>query len=512
MDTIQPTIPAQSSASSRRWWVLAIVGIAQLMIVLDTTIVNIALPSAQHALGFANSDREWIVTAYGLAFGSFLLLGGRLGDMFGRKWTFIGGLAGFAVASAAGGAAPDFAVLASARAVQGLFAALLAPSALSLLATTFTDARQRGKAFAVFGAIAGGGGAVGLLLGGVLTSYVSWRWCLYVNLIFAAVAGIGGLILLSNPARDGRPKIDVPGVVLASTGLFAIVFGFSRAQTDSWGSPVTLVWLALGVLLLAAFVQVQRRVAHPLLPLRVMLDRNRGGAYLAVLLTFLSVFALFFFLTYYLQGVLGYSPARTGLAFLPAPLALVISSAIANARLLPHFGPRPLIVPGLLLGAVSMALLSRLGVHSSYAADVLPALVISGIGFGAVVPPALNTATQGVEFRDAGVASGMVNTMQLVGGSIGTALLTAIAAQATIRYVTAHAGPGQANVAAMAVAHGYSVGYTVAAAIFLGAALITGLLLRKHAPQAGNPMVAPVPETPVAAGPTARPVSAIPRG
>jgi MFS family permease len=201
-----------------------------------------------------------------------------------------------------------------------------------------------------------------------------------------------------------------------------------------------------------------------------------------VLLTFLSVFALFFFLTYYLQGALGYSPARTGLAFLPLPLALVISSAIANARLLPRFGPRPLIVPGLFLGAVSMALLSRLGVHSGYAADVLPALVISGIGFGAVVPPALDTATQGVEFRDAGVASGMVNTMQLVGGSIGTALLTAIAAQAAARYVTAHAGPGQANVAAMAVAHGYSVGYTVAAAIFLGAALITGLLLRKHAP------------------------------
>src|SRR5258708_3456265 len=219
MDTIQPTIPAQSSASSRRWWVLVIVGIAQLMIVLDTTIVNVAFPSAQHALGFANSDREWIVTAYALAFGSFLLLGGRLGDIFGRKWTFIGGLAGFAVASAAGGAALNFAVLASARAVQGLFAALLAPSALSLLATTFTDARQRGKAFAVFAAIAGGGGAVGLLLGGVLTSYVSWRWWLGVNLLFAPVAGVRGFNLLLHPSPVRPPEIHAPRDALAVAGL-----------------------------------------------------------------------------------------------------------------------------------------------------------------------------------------------------------------------------------------------------------------------------------------------------
>ena len=240
---------ATSPADPRRWWVLAIIGIAQLMLVLDSTIVNIALPSAQRALHFADSDRVWIVTAYALAFGSFLLLGGRLGDMFGRKRTFIGGLAGFALASAAGGAAPDFAVLVSARAVQGLFAALLAPSTLTLLATTFTDAKERGRAFAVYGAVAGGGGSVGLLLGGALTSYASWRWCLYVNLIFAAVAAAGGLLLLSNPPRQSRPVIDVPGVVLASAGLFALVFGFSRAQTDSWGSSVTLAWLAAGVAL-----------------------------------------------------------------------------------------------------------------------------------------------------------------------------------------------------------------------------------------------------------------------
>ena len=483
----EPPIAPTSPGDTRRWWVLAIIGIAQLMLVLDSTIVNIALPSAQRALHFADGDRVWIVTAYALTFGSFLLLGGRLGDIFGRKWTFIGGLAGFAVASAAGGAAPDFAVLVSARAVQGLFAALLAPSALTLLATTFTDAKERGRAFAVYGAVAGGGGSVGLLLGGVLTSYASWRWCLYVNLIFAAVAAAGGLLLLSNPPRQGRPVIDVPGVVLASAGLFALVFGFSRAQTDSWGSAVTLAWLAVGVALLAAFVQVQRLVAHPLLPLRVVLDRNRAGAYAAIGLTFIAVFALFFFLTFYLQGVRGDSPVKTGAAFLPLPLALVVSSGISTVRLFPRFGPRRLIVPGLLVAAVGMVMLSRLGVDSGYAAHVLPALVITGVGFGAIVPPALSTATEGVEFRDAGVAAGTANTMQQVGGSIGTALLTAIAAQATARSLGGHPTRSvDASTVALAVTHGYSVGFQVAAGIFLGAAVICALLLRPRADQRGS--------------------------
>jgi predicted MFS family arabinose efflux permease len=391
------------------------------------------------------------------------------------------------VASAAGGAAPDFAVLVSARAVQGLFAALLAPSTLTLLATTFTDAKERGRAFAVYGAVAGGGGSVGLLLGGVLTSYASWRWCLYVNLIFAAVAAAGGLLLLANPPRQGRPVIDVPGVVLASAGLFALVFGFSRAQTDSWGSSVTLAWLAIGVALLAAFVQVQRLVAHPLLPLRVVLDRNRAGAYAAIGLTFIAVFALFFFLTFYLQGVRGDSPVKTGVAFLPLPLALVVSSGISTVRLFPRLGPRRLIVPGLLVAAVGMVLLSRIGVDSGYAAHVLPALVITGVGFGAIVPPALSTATQGVEFRDAGVAAGTANTMQQVGGSIGTALLTAIAAQATARSLGGHPTRGaDASTVALAVTHGYSVGFQVAAGIFLGAAVICALLLRPRADQRGS--------------------------
>jgi EmrB/QacA subfamily drug resistance transporter len=482
--TQTPVAPSQEQLHYvHRWWVLAVVGTAQLMIVLDATIVNIALPSAQKDLGFANTDRQWIITAYALAFGSLLLLGGKLGDLFGRKWTFLAGLVGFALASAAGGAASDFAVLVSARALQGVFAALLAPSALSLLSTTFTDLRERAKAFAVFGAVAGGGGAIGLLLGGVLTSYLSWRWCLYVNLVFAAAALVGGWIFLINPQRGERPRLDLLGTVLASGGLFAIVFGFSRAQTYSWGSPSTWVPLAIGVVFLVLFVITERIVAHPLLPLRIVTDRNRGGAYVAVGLTFLAGFSIFLFLTYFLQQVLGFSPVKTGVAFLPLPLSLVVSSAIANVRLLPRFGSRRLIVAGLLMGAIGMALLTELSPESSYWFRVLPSLIIIGLGFGLIVPPALNTATQGVEFKDAGVASAMVNTMQQVGGSLGVALLSAFAAQSTAHYLTAHQGNPGAVTQRIAATNGFTLAFAISAGIFLGAAVLCGALIRKHPSQ-----------------------------
>jgi EmrB/QacA subfamily drug resistance transporter len=485
---------------ARRWWVLAVVGLAQLMIVLDSTIVNIALPSAQIDLGFPNSDRQWIVTAYALAFGSLLLLGGKLGDIFGRKWTFIGGLIGFAVASAIGGAAPSFAVLAGARALQGVFAALLAPSALSLLTTSFTEPKERGKAFAVFGAIAGGGGATGLLLGGVLTSYLSWRWCLYVNLFFAAFAVVGGLLLLTNPPRGEKPRLDFPGTVLASAGLFAIVFGLSRAQLESWASPQTWVPLTIGLFLLTAFVLVERIVPNPLLPLRIVLDRNRGGAYIAVGLTFIAAFGLFLFLTYFLQQIRGFSPVMTGLAFLPLPTCLVLGSAVANIILLPRYGSRRLIVCGLLMGAVGMGLLTRLGPTSGYGLSVLPSLIILGIGFGFVVPPALNSATSGVDFKDAGVASAMVNTMQQVGGSIGFALLSAFAAQATRHYLIAHAHETpHAQVVKMAATQGYTFAFGISAVIFVFAAVICGALIRKHPPRPATvaATTAPIPQNTV---------------
>jgi EmrB/QacA subfamily drug resistance transporter len=463
---------------ARRWWILAILGLAQLMVVLDTTIVNIALPSAQHALGFSDDARQWIVTGYALAFGSLLLLGGRIGDLFGRKRTLIAGLLGFAVVSAVGGLAPSFGVLVAARALQGAFGALLAPSALGLLTTTFTDPAERGKAFGIYGAIAGGGGALGLLLGGILTEYLTWRWSLYVNLVFAIPAVIGAVVLLGNEARTARAAIDLPGTLTASGGVFALVFGFSKAETLGWSNAVTIGFLAAGVVLLAAFVAIERRVARPLLPLRVVADRNRGGAYLAAGLASIGMFGVFLFLTYYLQQTLGFSPVQTGFAFLPMVGAVMIAATSSTAKLLPRVGPRPLIPTGMALSALGMVLLTGIGVDSSYASGVLPALLVMGVGFGLIMAPAMNTATLGVEPGDAGVASAMVNTAQQVGGSIGTALLSSIAASAATSFVASGGAP------ALAAVHSYTTAFGWAAGIFAASALITGLLLRSGAPAA----------------------------
>src|SRR6202046_2609711 len=314
------------AASDHRWLILVIVAVAQLMVVLDATVVNIALPSAQHALGFPNSDRQWVVTAYALAFGSLLLLGGRLGDMFSRKRVFITGLAGFALSSALGGAAQSFGMLVTARTLQGAFGAILAPAALGTLISTFRDARERRRAFGVFGSVAGGGGAVGLILGGLLTEYFSWRWTLYVNLFFAAIA-IAGAVVYMRSARPGtRPKMDWAGTVLASAGLFLIVFGFSHAEIAGWTATLTIGSLVAGVILLVLFVLAERRVSHPLLPLRVIMDRARGGSYISVGLTGIAVIGVFLFLTYYLQQVKGYSPVTSGLAFLPMIACILLAS------------------------------------------------------------------------------------------------------------------------------------------------------------------------------------------
>jgi EmrB/QacA subfamily drug resistance transporter len=470
-----------SANHARRWWILAILGVAQLMVVLDATIVNIALPSAQDALGFSDDARQWIVTAYSLAFGALLLIGGRIADLFGRKRTLIAGLLGFAAASAIGGAAESFGVLVAARAAQGAFGALLAPAALSLLTTTFTDPRERGKAFGIYGAIAGGGGAVGLLLGGVLTEHLSWRWTLYVNLLFAIPAALGAFALLARHARTERPHIDVPGTLTATGGLFALVYGFAQAETHGWGSATTIGFLTGGVALLAAFIAIERRAAHPLLPLRVLLDRNRGGSYLAIGIAGAGMFGVFLFLTYFLQQTLGYSPIQTGFAFLPMLGAVMLTATMSTAALLPRIGPRPLVTLGMALAAGGMVLLAQLGVDSTYAAHVLPGLLVSGVGIGLVMAPAMNTGTLGVDESDAGVASATVNTMQQIGGSLGTALLSTLSASAASAYLAGK--PSTAAAAAEAAVHGYTTAFWWATGIFLAGALVAGLLLRSGAPQ-----------------------------
>jgi EmrB/QacA subfamily drug resistance transporter len=476
---------SQPSSYERRWLILAVIATAQLMIVLDLTIVNIALPSAQQDLGFSIDDRQWIVTSYALAFGSLLLLGGKLGDLFGRKWAFIGGLFGFAGASAVGGAAGSFGVLVAARTTQGVFGALLAPSALALLAVTFSDEEERGKAFGIFGAVAGGGSAVGLLLGGMLTEWLNWRWCLYVNLLIAVPTALAALRLIENVGQLERPRLDLPGTALSSAGLFALVYGFSNSETHSWGHPVTVVSLTLAAGLLTAFVVVESRVKYPLLPLRVITDRVRGGSFVALGISGTALFAVFLFLTYYLQLTKGFSPIQTGLAYIPMTVGIVVSATLANNVLLAKVGPRPLLVVGMTLGALSMVWFAQLDTTSSYAGHVLPGLVVLGIGMGNIFAPGLSSATYGVDPADAGVASALVNTMQQVGGSVGTALLSSIFASAVTSF--AKGKPATPQVARDAAMHGYTVAFWVAAGVFAFGAVVVGSLMHSIKIEAAVP-------------------------
>jgi EmrB/QacA subfamily drug resistance transporter len=476
--TAEATVRSSADdVSARRWLILGVVCLGQLMVVLDATVVNIALPVAQHDLGFSNADRQWVVTAYSLAFGGLLLLGGRLADLVGRKRMLIIGMIGFAAASALGGASQNLAMLLAARAIQGAFGAMLAPAALSTLTVTFTNPAERGKAFGIFGAIAGAGGAIGLLLGGVLTEYLSWRWCLYVNVVFSLVAVTAAVRLLRRDKRDTNVHLDPLGTVLVVVGLVCVVYGLSEANTKGWDAALTIGLLVAGVVLLAGFVLAELRVPHPLLPLRIVLDRFRGGAYLAVGLSAIGMFAIFLFLTYYLEEILRYSPVVTGVAFLPMIAALVASSTSSSTLLMPRLGPRILVPTGLIIAAGGLVILAaELNLTTSYAATILPALVIMGLGLGLVFSSAINTATYGTDAADAGVASAMVNTCQQIGGSIGTALLNTIAADVLTSYLVIH-GHSLAAQASGAV-HSYTVAFWVAAAIFAAAAVICGLILR----------------------------------
>jgi EmrB/QacA subfamily drug resistance transporter len=462
----------------RRWLILAVIGVAQLMVVLDVTIVNIALPSAQQDLGFSDDDRQWVITAYALAFGGLLLLGGRIADLFSRKWTFVVGLLGFAGASALGGAAQSFELLVAARALQGVFGALLAPAALSLLTTTFVDPAERAKAFGVYAGIAGAGGAIGLLLGGALTDLLDWRWCLYVSILAAVPAAIAGTRLLRHVPVAARPRLDVRGAATASAGLVALVLGLSRSESDGWGHPLTLGLLGGSAVLLLAFVALQHRTAQPLLPLRVVADRDRGASFLAFGTAGAGLFAMYLFLTFYLQETKDLSAMQTGLAFLPLSFSVAPTVAIISTRVLPRTGPRPLVPTGLLTAAAGMVLLTRIGVDTGYATHVLPSLVLIGVGFGMAMAPAFAVASA-VDPQDSGVASGMVVTAQQVGGSIGTALLTTLAASTATDYVAAN-GTGQAIVREAAI-EGYTTAFWWAAAIFAAGALVCRALLRPGA-------------------------------
>ncbi len=478
VDTLVAPGDSAHALSRAHMWILVVIGCAQLMVVLDTTIMIIALPSAQHALGFSNAQRQWVVTAYTLGFGGLLLLGGRIADMIGPKRTLMIGVLGFAIASAVGGASQDTLMLIGARALQGMFGALLAPSVLSLLTTTFTDPRERGRAFGIYASIAIGGAAFGLILGGLLTQYLDWRWCLYVNLPIAAVVAFGAFTLLPKHAGHLRVRLDIPGVILGCGGLVALVFGLGEAGADGWSSQAVIGPLIASAVLLGLFLVVQTKVPNPLLPLRIPASRNRGGAFLTIIFAVLGMYGTFLFLTYLLQTVDHYSPLKTGVAFLPLMAVNGLAATQLASRLMAFLPTRVLVVPGLLLAAVGVALLTQLTPGASYVGHVLPTELLLGLGLGLALVPCISTATNNADPGDVGVTSATTNTSQQIGASVGTALLNTIAATASASYLASHVH--SASVVGQATVHGFAVASAWATGSMVMGAVAGGILINAN--------------------------------
>ena len=477
----RPTGPGISLSGDdpKRFRALAVIAVAQLMVVLDASVVIIALPSAQRALHISTANRQWMLTAYTLAFAGLLLLGGRIADYFGRKRMFVVSLVGFAGASALGGLAQNAAMLFGARALQGAFAAVMAPAALSLLTVAFTEPKERARAFGVYGAIAGGGAAIGLILGGFLTEFASWRWTLLINVPIAITAAIAATRVVSESRSPANHGYDLPGAATVTGGLLALVYGFTKAGTDGWTSSVTLALFGAAAVLLVAFVLIEMRASHPLLPLRVVLDRNRGGSFLASLLVGTAMLGTFLSLTYYFQGTLHYSALKSGFAFIPFSLGIITGATVAS-RLLPRFGPRVVMGGGLLMATAGLFLFSTLDLHSAYVSTVLPAEIIVSLGMGVSFVAMSSTALIGVQPEDAGVASALVNATQQTGGTMGAALINTIATTATASYLVTH-GTSPTALAEGAI-HGYTSAFTFSAVVLAGAAVAAFTLIRRTRP------------------------------
>lgn len=459
--------PQQLRHPGRRWWLLVVVALAQLMVVMNATIANMALPQAQAELGMSDGQRQWIISGYALAFGALLLLGGRLGDILGRKRVFVGGLIAFAVASAVAGLAPSFGVLVAGRVAQGASGALLAPAALSLLTTTFTVPAERARAFGVYGAVSAAGAGVGLLTGGALTQTLSWRWCFALQVPLALAALAGALVLLRHVRAGTTGSIDVGGALLAVAGLSSLVMSMSLTGTEGWGSPVTLGLLAAAIVLLTVFVLVELRRRAPLLPLEIVKDRDRAASFLAVVMLTVASAGVFYFLTFYFQEIRGVAPVMSGVAFLPMVLMSVVTSMLTSTVLLPRMGPRLLVAGGMLVTSVGLFWLSALTPSSSYLTVIMPGLFLVGLGFGCILTPGMARATLGVRPEHAGAASGLVNTSQQIGLALGTALLSSIALSITA------GSQSQADVVS-----GYGAAFATGACVMLLGAILTGVLYR----------------------------------
>jgi EmrB/QacA subfamily drug resistance transporter len=473
---IRQETPAPSLKPAKRWWALAVVSLAQLMVVLDATIVNIALPSAQRDLGMSDADRHWVITAYALAFGGLLLVGGRVCGALGHRRIFTVSLAGFAVASGVGGAAGSAGMLFAARAAQGVFAALLAPAALSLLILTFTDGRERGRAFGVFAGVGAGGAALGVVAGGLLTEYADWRWCLYINIPVTAVALLGVPFIMRDRPGGSLRHLDLPGVLLSVAGLVCLVYGFTQAEPRGWDDPMVLALLAGGLVLLGLFVLVEARAGHPLLPLHILVHRARGTAFFSVCVMFVAMFGFYLFVSYYTQTILGYSPVKAGMTLLvnaaASAVGAMLLAAKANGRI-----PRTVLIAGSLLSsALGMLLLTQLQVDTAnvFAGYLTPSMILTGLGMGCLLAAATDMATADLGPAEAGVASASYNTVQQVGAAFGAALLNSIATSVTGGYLEEH-GNSRANLDAGTV-HGYTTALWVAFGILLAGAATVALL------------------------------------
>lgn len=458
-------MPRHVPAPAHRWLTLAAVSLTQLLLVLDGTVVNIALPSAQAELGMSDGSRQWVVTAYALAFGSFLLLGGRVADFWGRKRTYLLGLAAFGLGSAWGGWAQTPGELLAARGVQGLAAAFMAPAALAYVTLTFPDGPERTRAFAIFGSLAGVGSAVGMLLGGVLTEFGSWRWCMLINVPFVAAGLVAGTVLLRESRAEGPRRYDIAGALTATLGFGALVYGLTLGET-SWTAPLTVACLAAGPALLVCFVLIERRSASPLLPLRVLTNPTRAAAFIVQLLFGAAGIGGMVYLTLYLQLVLHLPPLLAGLGTLPFTVSLMGTVPFA-IRLMDRVGPRRQLVFGPLISATGMALLSRVIGLGSYA-FVLPGIVLLGVGLGFTAVPLSNLALHGVDPADAGVASATSTATNQLGGSVGLAALTAL-------FVSVQVGAGAGVEGVVA---GTSAVFIVGACVYVVAALVSWTLVR----------------------------------
>ena len=476
-----------SNRESNKWVVLVLVCFAQFMVVLDATIVNVALPSIQTDLGLSEANLQWIVNAYTLVFGGFLLLGGRAGDLIGRKRLFLGGIVVFTVASLLNGLAVNEGMLIASRALQGLGAAFISPAALSIISTTFEEGAERARALGVWAAIAIGGAAFGLVLGGLLTQLLSWPWIFFVNVPVGIVTFAFALRLIPE-SRDehAHRSFDVAGAVSVTGGLMSLVYAIVKAETAGWGSATTIGFFALSAILLASFVVIELRSKAPLVRLSIFRVRSLLTANVVMLLVASGVFAMFFFNTLYIQRVLGYGPLKAGLAILPFTAGVMLSAGLAS-QFAPRVGVRPVAALGMLLSAIGMLLLVRLPVDGTYAADVLPSLIVTSLGMGAVFMPLTLIATTGLEDEDQGLASGLFNTSQQIGGALGLAILSTLAASKT-----ASAGGATDPEALVTGFHWAFAG----GAAFVVAGLVTMLVLlrRRHVARIeAEAIAAPVP-------------------